>query len=317
MKTVKFKNGDSMPIFGLGTWKSAPGEVYKAVKEAIRIGYRHIDCAPVYGNETEIGQALTECFNEGLVSRDELWITSKVWNNAHASEDVLPAIQQTLADLQIDYLDLLLMHWPVVIRKGITFHESGSDLISLDDIPIIETWTQMEASVDKGLCRNIGVSNFSIVKLAALVEASRIKPEMNQVELHPYLQQPKMLEFCKANSIHLTAYAPLGSGDRPDRLKTDNQPIILENPTILKLAERLNTTPAQLLISWAIHRNTVVIPKSVNVDRIKQNLDSVELSLSEDDMDEIAKLDTHTRYVSGSFWALKDSPYTIENLWDE
>lgn len=317
MKTVQFKNGDSMPIFGLGTWKSAPGDVYKAVKEAIRIGYRHIDCAAIYGNETEIGQALTECFNEGIVSRDELWITSKVWNNAHASEDVLPAIQKTLADLQLDYLDLLLMHWPVVIRQGITFHESGSDLVSLDDIPIIETWTQMEVSVDKGLCRNIGVSNFSIVKLQALVEASRIKPEMNQIELHPYLQQPKMLEFCKANNIHLTAYAPLGSGDRPDRLKTDNQPIILENPTILKLAERLNTSPAQLLISWAIHRNTVVIPKSVNADRIKQNLDSVELSLSEDVMEEIAKLDTHTRYVSGNFWAIEGSPYTIENLWDE
>lgn len=317
MKSVQFKNGDSMPTFGLGTWKSAPGEVYKAVKEAIRIGYRHIDCAPIYGNEAEVGQALTECVNEGLVRRDELWITSKVWNNAHASEDVLPAIQKTLTDLQIDYLDLLLIHWPVVIRKGLTYHESGSDLISLDDIPIIETWRQMEVGVDKGLCRNIGVSNFSIVKLEALIEASRIKPEMNQVELHPYLQQPKMLDFCKDNNLHLTAYAPLGSGDRPDMLKTDNQPIILENPTIIEISERLNTTPAQLLISWAMHRGTVVIPKSVNADRLKQNLGSVELSLSEDDMEKIAKLDTHTRYVNGSFWALEGSPYTMDNLWDE
>ena len=317
MKALQFKNGDQMPIFGLGTWKSAPGEVYKAVKEALRLGYRHIDCAPVYENEAEVGKALSESFQEGVTSRDQLWITSKLWNNAHAPEDVQPALEKTLADLQIDALDLFLIHWPVVIRKEVLYHRSAKDLISLDELPIAQTWPAMEALVDRGLCRHIGVSNFSVAKLKALLKTARLLPEMNQIELHPYLQQPAMLEFCRSNGIHLTAYAPLGSADRPVRLKVKDEPILLEEPVIVKLAERHGVTPAQILISWAIHRQTAVIPKSVNPGRLKQNLSAVEVPLSEDDMQAMAGLDRNRRYVSGDFWAMKGSPYTIANLWDE
>ena len=317
METLKFANGDQMPILGLGTWKSTPGEVYKAVKEALRIGYRHIDCAPIYGNEAEVGQALADSFKEGVTSRDQLWITSKLWNNSHAPEDVQPSLEKTLSDLQIDSLDLYLIHWPVVLRKEVLFLESVNDLIALDDLPISDTWAVMEAMVDKGLCNHIGVSNFSVAKLKELLETSRLMPEMNQIELHPYLQQPAMLEFCKANGIRLTAYAPLGSADRPARLKVEDEPILLEEPAINKLAESRGITPAQLILSWAIHRQTAVIPKSVNPERLKQNLNAAEVTLTQEDMQEMAGFDRHRRYVSGSFWAQEGGPYTIANLWNE
>jgi alcohol dehydrogenase (NADP+) len=317
METLQFANGDQMPILGLGTWKSTPGEVYKAVKEALRIGYRHIDCAPIYGNEAEVGQALADSFKEGVTSRDQLWITSKLWNNSHAPENLQPSLEKTLSDLQIDSLDLYLIHWPVVLRKEVLFHESVNDIIALDDLPISETWPVMEAMVDKGLCKHIGVSNFSVAKLKELLENSRLMPEMNQIELHPYLQQPTMLEFCKSNGIHLTGYAPLGSADRPERLKVEDEPILLEEPAITTIAERHGITPAQLVLSWAIHRRTAVIPKSVNPDRLKQNLSAAKVSFAQDDMQEMAGLDRHRRYVSGTFWAMEGGPYTMANLWDE
>ena len=310
MKKLQFNNGDEMPILGLGTWKSEPGEVYKAVKEAILLGYRHIDCASAYGNEAEVGRALSESFEEGVVTRDQMWITSKLGNSFHAPEDVQPALNKSLSDLQLSYLNLYLIHWPVSFKKSVHIPQSADDIIPLDVLPISKTWEAMETTVDKGLSRHIGVCNFSIVKLRQLLDGARIKPEMNQIELHPYLQQPAMLDFCSKNGIHVTAYSPLGSGDRPDFMKT-GQPVVLENPTIATIAERRKATKAQVLISWAIQRGTAVIPKSVNVERMKENLDGAEVSLTEEDMQEIAKIDQNRRYVSGEF------PYLTANVWDE
>ena len=316
MKTLIFKNNDAMPILGLGTWKSAPGEVYTAVREAIKIGYRHIDCAAIYGNEKEIGSALADAIRSGEVERDQLWITSKLWNNAHGKDRVLPALEQTLKDLRLDYLDLYLVHWPVALKASVVFPGKGEDFVGLDELPIAETWQGMEASVQKGLSKHIGVSNFSTKKLYELAAASDLPPEMNQIELHPFLQQKRMLAYCTEHNVHLTAYCPLGSGDRPAALKNDNEKRLLENATVLTVARQHNCSAAQVLICWAIERGTAVIPKSVNPTRLAENFKSFELSLSTEEMEILSELDAHARYVNGEFWTVPGSPYTLENLWD-
>ena len=317
MKTIPFKNGDHMPILGLGTWKSEPGKVYTAVKEAIRVGYRHIDCAHIYGNEAEVGTAIAESISDGTVTRDQLWITSKLWNDSHDPVHVQPGVETTLKNLQLDYLDLYLIHWPVALRNGASFPFGANDFIALDALPIADTWTAMEKLVDAGTCRHIGVSNFSQTKVNALLDVARIKPEMNQIELHPYLQQADLVRFCQTNGVQVTAYSPLGSGDRPDSFKAANEPVLLADETIATIAQQQTVTPAQVLIAWAIHRGTVVIPKSVTPSRIQQNLAAADVSLTPEQLKTIEGCDRHRRYVDGTFWCFEGSPYTIGNLWDE
>jgi alcohol dehydrogenase (NADP+) len=317
MKTLSFKNNDTIPMLGLGTWKSEPGDVYQAVIDAVKAGYRHIDCAPIYGNEREIGLALDHLFSAGIVHRHELFITSKLWNNMHRADQVLPAIKSTLTDLRLDYLDLYLIHWPVALKTGIVFPEKGEDILPPDELPLSETWLGMEQAVKHRLARHIGVSNFSIEKLKKLMKGANLKPELNQIELHPYLQQEKMLHWCRENGVLLTAYAPLGSRDRHPSMKGDNEPSLLENPIINEVANKHGMTPAQVLINWAIARGTIVIPKSVHKERIIENLKAIDFELTADEMLKIEQLDRHFRYVSGSFWYIKDAPYTSDSLWDE
>ncbi len=317
MKTLSFANDHAMPALGLGTWKSAPGEVAAAVEEALRIGYRHIDCAAIYGNEAEIGQAITKSIADGVVTRDELWITSKLWNNAHAPGDVGPALDATLTALGLDHLDLYLIHWPIALRSGVLFPEKPADMLSLEELPIETTWTALEAAVDAGKCRHLGVSNFSAKKLGALLDTARIKPACNQIELHPYLQQPELVSSCKERGVVVTAYSPLGSGDRPAGLKKADEPRILEDATLGEIAGRHGVTIAQVALAWAVQRGTAVIPKSVNPGRLAQNLAAADVTLTDEDMRQIAGLDRRRRYIAGDFWALEGGPYTVANLWDE
>ena len=306
-----------MPAIGLGTWKMEDGTATAAVKSALELGYRHIDCAPIYLNEPDVGAAFEDVFSKGEVQRDDVWVTSKLWCNRHRPDLVEGALKQTLADLRLDYLDLFMIHWPIVFRHDIQRPESGADFVSLDEIPLNATWAAMEACVDSGLCRNIGVCNFSVKKLNTLLSDCRIRPSANQVECHPFFAQNDLLKFCQKNEIQFVAYSPLGSGDRPERMRAEEDPNLFECNEILSIAEANRISAGQVILAWAVTRGAAAIPKSANPARQAENLAAGSIELSSDEMNSIDSIATHYRYVHGRFWELEGSPYTVANLWDE
>ena len=315
MKTNQLHNGDKVPSFGLGTWKSEPGKVYEAVLEAIKVGYRHIDCAPIYENEKEVGAAIRKAIERGLVKREELWVTSKLWNSYHARHDVSKGLEKSLIDLKLDYLDLYLMHWPVAQRAGSTFPESVDDLLSLEDVPLAETWQGMEALAKKGLVRHIGVSNFGIRNLSSLLDDAAILPAVNQVETHPYLQQNDLQAFCKENGISITAYSPLGSSDRPDFIRRQDEPVLLKDQVIGNLAQANDCTPAQILIAYALERGNIVIPKSTHAGRILENYRAQNVALDREAISQIDQLEKNFRFVEDTLWTVPGSPYQKGEVW--
>lgn len=315
MKTLKFANNDTMHAIGLGTWKAKGKEVKNAVKEALYAGYRHIDTAAVYGNEKDIGEALQEVFAEGKINRDDVWITSKLWNNAHQKGSVRPALEKSLADLQLDYLDLYLIHWPVAFKPEVGFPEKADDFYSLEEVPIIETWTELEKAKKNELVRHIGVSNFSEKKLKDLISKASLKPEVNQVELHPLLQQKDLLKYCKKEGVFLTGYSPLGSGDRSAQMKAEEEPNLMEIPEIVAIAKKNMTSAAQVLIAWQTQRGTAVIPKSTTKENIINNFQAASIDLDKEDMKKIETLDKHFRFITGKFFEMPEKGY--DSIYDE
>lgn len=314
-KTIALYNGDLIPAIGLGTWKSKPEELYQAIINAVQLGYRHIDCAAIYANETSIGKALKDLITAGEIKRESLWITSKLWNNAHRKKDVAPALEQTLKDLKLDYLDLYLMHWPVAFKPEVRYPQTADEYLSLDEVPLAETWEALLQQKEAQKTRHVGVSNFSVKKLQSIIDATGEIPAMNQVELHPYLKQDALLAFCKSKRILLTAYSPLGSRDRIPEMKAENEPNLLQDQTILELAEIHQASPAQVLIAWHLHRNCCVIPKSVNKQRQLENLESERIKFSEEDLNNLKKLDKNFRFVNGKFFEIPGNSYV--NIYDE
>lgn len=315
MKYVRLNNDSLMPIIGLGTWKSSTGEVYQAIRWAIKLGYRQIDCAPIYGNEKEVGQAIHDAIKEGDIKRNDLFVTSKLWNNAHAKEAVIPALKQTLVDLQLEYLDLYLMHWPVAQKEDVLMPSKAEDMISLKKIPLEVTWAGMEDAYNQGLVKSIGVSNFNAKKLENLKQKAEVMPSVNQIEHHPLLQQNDLIDYCKKNMITITAYSPLGSMDRDASLKHANEPVLLENAVIKEISERLKVSPAQILLAWSMNKDIVVIPKSVHQNHINENFAAQAVELDDADMKKIDALDKNYRYLQGEVFVLGD--YTLENIWEE
>ncbi|HEX3352809.1 MAG TPA: aldo/keto reductase [Terriglobales bacterium] len=312
--------GARMPAIGLGTFGSdhvSASEVAAAVEGAAAVGYRHFDCASVYGNEPQIGYALQQVWRSSI-RREQVWITSKLWNDKHGENDVIRSCKQSLADLRLDYLDLYLVHWPFP-----NFHPPGCDVTSRskDAKPYLhagfmKTWRKMEELVDLGLVRHIGTSNMTVPKLKPLLEEARIKPAVNEMELHPHFQQPELFEFVRSNGMVPVGYCPIGSPGRPDRDRTAEDTVPTQDPVIIKIANRLGVHPAVVCIKWAIQRGQVPIPFSANRDHYLGNLEgAVGGSLTADDMREISTIDRNCRLIKGQVFLWKDGQ-SWEDLWD-
>jgi aldehyde reductase len=286
---VKLNSGYEIPSFGLGTWKSKPGEVENAVKNAIDVGYRHIDGAMVYENEKEVGSAIQAKIAEGVVKREDLFLTSKLWDTFHRPDLVIPALKKTLADLGTDYIDMYLIHWPMGIKEcdvsNITLFpwtDEGNTKWIYSDVDYVDTWKEMEKAVELGLARSIGVSNFNSKQIDRVLAIAKIPPATNQIEIHPYLTNEKIVNFCRGKGIEITAYSPLGSADRP--WATPDDPKLLEDPKLIELGKKYNKTAAQLVLRWSIQRQLIAIPKTVNKNRLLENADIFDFELTEEDM---------------------------------
>lgn len=265
MKNIELYNGISMPEIGFGTWKAPTGEVtVEAVKAAIECGYTHIDCAAIYGNEKEVGLGI----KESNVDRKDLFITSKLWNDVRGYQETIDAFNQTLSDLQLDYLDLYLIHWPRPVKYHDNYIEKN-----------IESWKAMEDLYKQGKIKAIGVSNFKVHHMEEIMENCEIKPMVNQIEFHPSCLEKEIRDFCKKENIVVTGYSPLANGK------------VFECKELVEFSEKYGVSIAQLCIRYALQHNVIPLVKSVTKERIKANL-NVNFVISDEDMEKIDKITT-------------------------
>ncbi|MDR1497433.1 MAG: aldo/keto reductase [Puniceicoccales bacterium] len=316
-------NGAKIPAIGMGTFGSdhvTGSDVANAVLAAAELGYRHFDCAAVYGNEDQIGAIFNAITASGTgIRREDLWITSKLWNDKHAAHDVIPSFEKSLRDLRLDYLDLYLVHWPFP-----NFHPPGCDVSSRSDEAkpyihekFMETWGQLEILHDRGLVRHIGTSNVTIPKLKRILRDARIRPAVNEMELHPHFQQPELFNFVRANNIVPVGYCPLGSPGRPERDRTPEDTDPLTDPVILRIAAAHDVHPAAICLKWAAQRGQVPIPFSSKRTNIRANLAAVTSDpLTDAEMDAIAKIDRGCRFIKGQVF-LWGTHTDWRVLWDE
>jgi D-xylose reductase len=306
MNQVINVTGKSMPTVGLGLWKIDPGAVADAVYQAIKVGYRHLDSAADYGNEKEVGEGIALAITDGLCSRDELWVTSKLWNTYHRREHVEAACRKSLEDLGLDYFDLYLVHFPIALSyvdfndryppEWIFDPEAENPGMQLDAVPLSETWGAMEKLVEVGLCRQIGICNYSTSLVHDLMSYARIKPAMLQVESHPYHTQEALLRTAQQYGIAVTAFSPLGALSYVSLDMATVNDSVLTEPVVMAAAQRIGATAAQVVLRWGIQRGTAVIPKTSNPQRLVENLHLSELSLNEDEMTAISTLNQNRRF---------------------
>lgn len=313
--------GEEIPCIGMGTFGSdrfSPQQVSSAVDGAIRCGYRMFDCAAVYGNEDLIGRVFNQAFKEKVVRREELFITSKVWNDMHGKGDVLLSCAKSLKDLQLDYIDAFFVHWPFA-----NYHAPGCDGDSRnpDSTPFspeafIKTWRQMERLADMGLVRHLGMSNMTIPKLEAVLPYCRIKPALIEMELHPSFQQPELFNYCAERKIQPIGFCPIGSPSRPERDKTEADISDIHMSELMEIAERHGVHPAVVCLKWAIGRGQIPIPFSVHSSEYISNLRcTTQAPLSKEEMETLESLDRNCRLIKGQVF-LWPGAKTWEDLWD-
>ncbi len=299
-------NGTRMPAVGFGLWKIEKSDTAAMVSYAIEAGYRHLDSAADYGNEVEAGEGIARAIKEGICSREDLWITSKLWNTFHRPEHVRLACEKTLADLGVDYLDLYLVHFPISLKyvpiaeryppEWIFNPKAEHPTMEIDPVPLFETWRAMEGLVRAGLVRNIGVCNYNSALLHDLMAYAEIKPAMLQIESHPYLTQERLLQLAQNYEIAVTAFSPLGAGSYVALSMAAENDSVLSHPEVLQIASRLHRSPAQVVLRWGVQRGTSVIPKTSRLERLPENLAVFDFTLSDDEMAAISALNQNRRF---------------------
>ncbi|KAK5642322.1 hypothetical protein RI129_008489 [Pyrocoelia pectoralis] len=291
---LTLNDGNQIPVVGLGTSRASDDVITGAVKDAIDVGYRHIDCAYIYDNEKGVGDAITAKIADGTVKRLDLFITSKLWSTFHRAGIVETALRQSLTNLGLEYVDLYLIHWPMAFKELDPMATSVPTEFEFSDYDYVLTWKAMEEIKKKGLAKSIGLSNFNKRQIERVLESAEIVPAVNQIECHPYFTQTKMIEFCHSKGIHVVGYCPLGS---PGRFKpTEIFPNLLEDPRLKEIAKKYTKSPAQVALRWQIQKKLVVIPKSVNKNRLRENIEIFDFDISQDDMNAITAFHSNHKF---------------------